>query len=1259
MSSLTPKPQVPRKSQPNVASNGTKAPAAKFPAAASWSSQTNGKHKVNNGAQSKATVWQAPSKISTNPTSSSTTKSDEFANKIYTQLAKDGVRPPQWPSNPGARQQRNAMDAFREAHKAYREKARKSLIKADLIDDPDKRRTLDEALVFKGICDEMCPEWEKITRITEHDVKMAEKEEKQGELVAIPQKMVKRLARSAAGQEASLPMDVRSPAACRRTLNYLIDELVPSDERLPTQHNFLWDRTRAIRIDLSMQAPSMGPAEIKDEIYCLETIARFHVTSLHLLSQPGFAAEDFSEQQEIEQLSKTLMSLRQRYKDCADMGVVCENETEFRAYYVLFFAWDSSIKETVESWGEDIATSDAIQTAMCMVESIQNTSKLHGPLAPPAPTEMAVDAASIFFSMVSSPQISYTMACFAEIHFNAVRRSILRIIQKAYSRPRDGPKDLTPDFLRRRLRFDTDEQAVSFVEQHGLEFEEEMGRQYLVLNARQQLKDPRIPHAFSLDIVERKRSQKPLPEVIHQTTYEVPGHNESPEEASEDESLFVEAAPATVFESEDNAALESELESSETQSAPALNSSSTRSHFGGGPQQRSPGFPPASSIFGNPEGGKTMPTSIHTSGQVSAGMKPENVQEASKKKVKFGENEYKYIEARSSPQSSFDNSSPSSGIFGFLHKEGGQAGTPETSQPSNPPAWFPGNLAAPSDTVANTPGGSILSGASTTPATGFKFPSFGTSSDTSTPAAVSSSPSIPSAFAPKPDAQQPPSPAAPVQPPPSFFPSATPQAKSPLFPSGNTMPTGPPATTHTGSLAAPPRSETAPSISIFSPAAAASTPTQQPAKKDPLDEFTRWFLCGDRGLMKDHLESWVIEHLLEDLWENFRGAEEERKRKEEDEKSWAEARKFRTYSLRVTYFYRWLNLFRKRRVVKRIQMEKEKARQWNMPDNVAKRNAAKKATRDKEEREVVNLLRRSAKEKGREESKLRESVRSQEQSVEDALLATGIFEGLRDARGAARHAAMEDDDESEASMLPSEMLYRQESRRRRKHGLAPLNRLMEPPKHKEGSKTAKLRALSTGQGDTLSMSTGSLRNSTLSSSYRSSLGFNGSRVAKAKKSQVSDPYWRMKAHGLVQMPNGEYLHESLALPMLHQGKRFAGLGDFGLPAAASAASSQSPPVPDSLFDDNAPLPLENSKRSRVSSSPSIISNSASKRKRGPFQIEDTGEDEDLAAYRSETSANNRKRARSGESIGSDKDFLSRMESLLQDVENEGKRIQAR
>ncbi len=448
-------------------------------------------------------------------------RSRELASKIQQQLSKDRIKPPQWPANPGSHAQRQAMEIFRESYKAYREKARKSLIRAGLIDDPDQRRTLQQALDFRGISDEMCPEWEKITRIIEYDIRNPEKAaDDSGDLVAMPSLMVKRLARSAAGQDAPLPMDVRSFATLRKTLDYLIDDLIPDDSFLPSKHNFLWDRTRAIRIDLSVQKYNLTPDERRDLVYCLETIARFHVTALHLLSQDGFAAEDFSEQQEIEQLGKTLISLKELYDDCVEQNIECVNEAEFRGYYIVFNARNPSIKETVEGWPARIWNTDGIRTAMCLVESLQNTWSLQGPLNPYAPTELALGAAAIFFSIVASPQISYTMACFAEIHFNDVRKSILQIMRKSYTRPRDGPKDITPTFLKERMRFDTEDEAVSFAQKHGIVFGQDDAHRYAILNSRQSIEDPRIRHAFSRSIVERKRSGRSLPSIIHETVFE-------------------------------------------------------------------------------------------------------------------------------------------------------------------------------------------------------------------------------------------------------------------------------------------------------------------------------------------------------------------------------------------------------------------------------------------------------------------------------------------------------------------------------------------------------------------------------------------------------------------------------------------------------------------------------------------------------------------------------------------------------------------
>ncbi|KAI1496769.1 hypothetical protein F5X99DRAFT_50818 [Biscogniauxia marginata] len=1190
-------------------------------------------------------------------------RSHDLAAKIHQQLARDGIKPPPWPANPGSHAQRQAVESLRESHKAYREKARKSLIRAGLIDDPDEKRTLDKALIFRGISEDMCPEWERITRIVELDIKLLEKEtDDAGDLVAKPQLMVKRLARSAAGQDAPLPMDVRSFATLRKTLDYLIDDLIPSDDLLPSRHSFLWDRTRAIRIDLSVQKYSMTTDERNDLIYCLETIARFHVTSLHLLSQEGFGPDDFSEQQEIEQLGKTLMSLKELYDDCAQQGIQCQNEAEFRGYYVVFNAHNPELKEIVQGWGTRLWKSDGIRTAMCLVEAMENSWRLHGPLIPFAPSELALSVASMFFSIVAQPRISYTMACFAEIHFNSIRKSMLQVIRKAYSRPRDGPKDLTPAFLRDRLRFDTEEEAIGFVQKHGFEFSGEGDQQYLLVNPRQQFIDARIPHSFSQDIVERKRSGRSLPDVIHETVYEEIREEASAVNTPED-SLFVTDTRDASFETSDGQASRFNIEGVDgtPPSSPPVtttplgnNTADTKQHLtpstfsqpsNPAPSQNASLLPSTSTEPPLNSSTSLKPSGVFSGGSGSditdqtTGQKPLEKSpfpaptQSAKKKVTFGDNTY--VENPSSVQ---NNNITAPGLFSFLGDKSAKNDT--APAPLNTNATLFSGLAP--KPLSNTLGkdGSQQSVFSTTPTptvSGFQFPSSSTPSATASQSkptdeqfassayqkphngdVSSSEKTLPTGDGSKRSQPQ-------IYPPPTL---------SPLFQGSSTLST----TKGDSSDRLRPTPES--SLSHQTP------PTPKPiTKSDPMGDFTRWFVCADKGLMEDQLEQFMMGHILQDTWDNFQVLEEERQRKEEDERSWAEARKFREYSLKVTYFYRWLDTTRKRRIVKRIRMEREKARQWRLPDNVAKRERAAKLEKERAIQEAKDLMQKRTQGNIEETARLRESTRSRreerEDSVEEALLASGVLRGVRDERAAARHAARDDKDESVSGMFPAEkMLLRSENQRRRKRGLLPLKRFPEPKTYKEGSKTAMLKALSNGTGrDSLSRSTGSLRNSTFSSSYRSSLGFNSSRVSKSQ-SKVTDPYWRLKANGLVQMPNGEYLHESLALPMLQEGKRFPGLGDYGLPPVDSGSRSQSPPGSLDMSFQSAIDVLQQSR------SPSII-DGAQKRKRG----ED--EDEDLSAYRKEASAH-RKRARSGDgdtqSTSSDQDFLASIANLMKEVD---------
>ncbi|KAJ2905843.1 leucine permease transcriptional regulator [Zalerion maritima] len=491
---------------------------------------------------------KAPHKPSPAPLShlNGSSSSNPYASSIQQHLASNGIRPPKWPKDPDSNM--TAMDNLMQKHKKYREDARTSLIKANLIDDPDKPKKLADALTFKGICDDMCPEYEKIKRIVQRDVKFAEKTDGKVD----PSLMIKALARSAAGQEAPLPMDVLSIAACRNTLDYLLDDVLQSDDNLPTFHGFLWDRTRAIRRDFVFHS-STSDEEKLHQIYVLETIVRFHVVSLHLMSQKDFAPEGYSEKQEIEQLSKGLLSLQDIYKKCREeKRVKPPNEAEFVAYSIILYARDSSALSRVYRWGKELVDkSNEVRTAIALTEAIQNTWDDQGPeVGRPSdslmPFETALPGYTTLFSTLEDVKVSYTMACFGEMLFGWVRQSILKTIHTAFWRPRIQVKDFTVDRLQRMLRFDTVDEVIEFVEKHGLEFDaNDQGDLYMILVHKANFDMPHIPQSFS-SLVEKKRSDRPITQVVREQVYE-DGASQAVHETHEvqdnDDSLFVGNQP--------------------------------------------------------------------------------------------------------------------------------------------------------------------------------------------------------------------------------------------------------------------------------------------------------------------------------------------------------------------------------------------------------------------------------------------------------------------------------------------------------------------------------------------------------------------------------------------------------------------------------------------------------------------------------------------------------------------------------------------
>ncbi|KAG9818495.1 hypothetical protein KCU98_g18495, partial [Aureobasidium melanogenum] len=110
-----------------------------------------------------------------------------------------------------------------QALKKRREQERIHAIAQGFLADPDKPRTLAEAITPVGTCPDMCPEFERLERVVQKDVWGPELDD-QG--APAEHRMVKKFRRAAAGIDEQLPSDLRPPSTLKETVDYLFNEMV-------------------------------------------------------------------------------------------------------------------------------------------------------------------------------------------------------------------------------------------------------------------------------------------------------------------------------------------------------------------------------------------------------------------------------------------------------------------------------------------------------------------------------------------------------------------------------------------------------------------------------------------------------------------------------------------------------------------------------------------------------------------------------------------------------------------------------------------------------------------------------------------------------------------------------------------------------------------------------------------------------------------------------------------------------------------------
>ncbi|GAM86692.1 hypothetical protein ANO11243_047110 [Dothideomycetidae sp. 11243] len=404
--------------------------------------------------------------------------------------------------------------------KKRREDERKHAIRNGFLADPDKPRTLAEAITPVGTCPDKCAEFERLERIVQNDVWS---QETRPDGTPDEARMVKKFRRAAAGIDEQLPSDLRPPTTLRKTCDYLFDDLIGSADSLGTVHHFVWDRTRAIRNDFSIQQITK-PADVEIAIECYERIARFHILSLHQFAIPEKPYDKYDWYQEREQLDRTLLSLMQYYDD--NRGRVdLENEPEFRAYSIIFQIQDPipDLEERVSCYPANVKNHPRVKTALDLYAAACNVLDPQGPLKPRAAHPVAREDWNTFFSKVESTSVSYLMACVAEIYFDMVRRQTLNGIWRAFKRQGNPTPvtDFSLDYLTDIFRFDDPDQTHHFCEKYGFVFKElpDKSDDFLDLNsvAGKIFPEPvggSGTQTFSQSVVENKRHGRSFPAVI-------------------------------------------------------------------------------------------------------------------------------------------------------------------------------------------------------------------------------------------------------------------------------------------------------------------------------------------------------------------------------------------------------------------------------------------------------------------------------------------------------------------------------------------------------------------------------------------------------------------------------------------------------------------------------------------------------------------------------------------------------------------------
>ncbi|XP_072495187.1 SAC3 domain-containing protein 1 [Notamacropus eugenii] len=292
-----------------------------------------------------------------------------------------------------------------------------------------------------GTCPDLCPEAERAAR---------ERQQRLHRLEAAPARAVKEYARPAAGKARPPPCQLRPPHVLLATVRYLAAEVCGrADVPRPDVAAFVWDRLRAVRLDLLLQ-PSAPP---RDAAAVLEAALSCQ------LCVPGPPGGDpgggpgagLDPQLLHTQMQEAFGSLRRCYADSPEEAH--PRQGFFQSLFLLY----------------NLGSGEALHQVLLLPRALRSSPALRRALAVDAAFREA-NAGRLFRLLGALP---YLAGRAAQRHVGPARRRALAALARALGTPRGQAFPLR--CLTRLLAMDSPAQAAALCRAHGLAVEGEAG----------------------------------------------------------------------------------------------------------------------------------------------------------------------------------------------------------------------------------------------------------------------------------------------------------------------------------------------------------------------------------------------------------------------------------------------------------------------------------------------------------------------------------------------------------------------------------------------------------------------------------------------------------------------------------------------------------------------------------------------------------------------------------------------------------------